>query len=62
MKSGDLVVGRQEGRNGKPITGIILYESPRTNWWDNQKHTWWYVLCEDGIIVEEVENYMDPVK
>ena len=62
MKPGDLVVGRQEGRSGTPLTGILLYESPRTNWWGDQQHRWWFVLCHDGLIVEETENYMDVVK
>ena len=62
MKPGDFVVGRQEGRPGDPLVGIVLYESPRTNWWGDDANRWWYVLCENGKVIEETENYMDVVK
>lgn len=63
MKSGDLVVGKvPDGlmrRNMPPfkpfkaVKGILLerihYKSP---------NKWWSVLCDDGLIVEETEEYI----
>ena len=59
MKPGDLVMGKQPDglvRNGllrRVVTGILLgrihTKSP---------NKWWTVLCDDGFIVEETEEYM----
>ena len=65
MKVGDLVRGEMwEGWVGpsRSMTGIIVRESPRSNSWGDEDHRWWVVLCEDGKLIEEVENYMELVK
>ena len=63
MRSGDLVVGKAPDgltRNMaifRPVTGILLkrihYKSP---------NKWWTVLCEDGLVVEETEQYMTLIR
>lgn len=42
-----------------PMLGLILQESPRSNWWGNTYTRWYYILAENGKIVEEVEKYID---
>lgn len=42
-----------------PMLGMILYESPRSNWWGDTYTRWYYILAENGKIVEEVEKYID---
>lgn len=59
MKPGDLVIGKQPDglvRSGllrRVVTGILLerihVKSP---------NKWWTVLCGDGLVVEETEEYM----
>jgi len=58
VKPGDLVVGHSDGlmRNMaafRPVKGILLerihYKSP---------NKWWRVLCDDGLVVEETEEYI----
>jgi len=63
VKPGDLVVGKAPDgltRNMatfRPVTGILLkrihYKSP---------NKWWTVLCEDGLVVEETEQYMTLIR
>jgi len=61
VKPGDLVVGKAPDglRNMSPfkpfraVKGILLerihYKSP---------NKWWSVLCDDGLVVEETEEYI----
>lgn len=36
--------------------GIILRESRRTNRWGDRVNQWWWVLMNNGEIIEEVET------
>lgn len=60
MKPGDLVVGKSpDGLTRsmaafRPVAGILL---ERVH--DNSPNKWWKVLCDDGLVVEETEQYMD---
>jgi len=63
VKPGDLVVGKvpdgltRNMATFRPVTGILLkrihYKSP---------NKWWTVLCEDGLVVEETEQYMTLIR
>jgi len=44
-----------------PMTGITLKESPRSNWWGDDYTRWYYILSENGKVVEEVKKYIDKV-
>ena len=41
--------------------GIIVRESDRTNEWGDELYRWWWVLCDDGRLVEEVEGNLELV-
>ena len=41
--------------------GVIVRESDRTNEWGGDLHRWWWVLCDDGRLVEEVEGNLELV-
>ena len=72
MKPGDLVKGkpyntRFSGAVITPMTGIInlgiiIRESNRTNYWGDTIHKWWWILTENGQMIEEVENYIENVQ
>ena len=63
MKPGDLVQGCTAwGSLLFPGTGLILKESPRTNGWGDEVYVWWYILTEEGNIVEEVASALQLVQ
>jgi len=41
--------------------GVIVRESDRSNEWGGDLHRWWWVLCDDGRLVEEVEGNLELV-
>jgi hypothetical protein len=61
VKPGDLVRNKVGGFWGVPMTGIIIRESDRSNTWGDEKHQWWTVLCEGGVVVDEVETMMEVI-
>jgi hypothetical protein len=61
VKPGDLVRGKQGSFKGTPLVGIIIKESDRSNTWGDERHQWWTVLCEGGVLVDEVETMMEVI-
>ena len=61
MKPGDLIRGKQGFWKGTPLVGIIIKESDRSNTWGDDRHQWWTVLCEGGVVVDEVETMMEVI-
>ena len=61
MRPGDLVRGKQGSFKGTPLVGIIIKESDRSNTWGDERHQWWTVLCEGGVLVDEVESLMEVI-
>jgi len=61
VKPGDLIRGKQGFWKGTPLVGIIIRESDRSNTWGDEKHQWWTVLCEGGVVVDEVETMMEVI-
>lgn len=61
MRPGDLVRGKQGSFKGTPLVGIIIKESDRSNTWGDDRHQWWTVLCEGGVLVDEVESLMEVI-
>lgn len=61
IKPGDLVKGLQNGRKGTVLTGIIIKESDRTNHWADKAYVWWWILTNEGDIIEEVEGYFEKI-
>ena len=61
IKPGDLVKGLQNGRKGTVLTGIIIKESDRTNHWADKAYFWWWILTNEGDIIEEVECYFEKI-
>ena len=61
VKPGDLVRNKVGGFWGVPMTGIIIKESDRSNTWGDERHQWWAVLCEGGVLVDEVESLMEVI-
>jgi len=61
VKPGDLIRGKQGFWKGTPLVGIIIKESDRSNTWGDEKHQWWTVLCEGGVVVDEVETMMEVI-
>ena len=61
MKPGDLVRGKNGFWKGTPLVGIIIKESDRSNTWGDDRHQWWTVLCEGGVLVDEVESLMEVI-
>ena len=61
IKPGDLVKGLQNGRKGTVLTGIIIKESDRTNHWADKAYFWWWILTNEGDIIEEVEGYFEKI-
>jgi len=41
------------------MIGVIIKESKRTNYWGDTLHRWWWILVENGQMIEEVENYIE---
>jgi hypothetical protein len=67
LKPGDLVRGiprYQKYSSGKitPMIGILLEKSGRSSVWGDEEIIWWKVLCEDGIVVEERDIYMELIR
>jgi hypothetical protein len=61
VKPGDLVRGKQGSFKGTPLVGIIIKESDRSNTWGDERHQWWTVLCEGGVLVDEIESLMEVI-
>jgi len=61
VKPGDLIRGKQGFWKGTPLVGIIIKESDRSNTWGDDRHQWWTVLCEGGVVVDEIESLMEVV-
>ena len=61
MKPGDLIRGKQGFWKGTPLVGIIIRESDRSNTWGDDRHQWWTVLCEGGVVVDEMESLMEVI-
>jgi len=70
VKPGDMVRNKVGGFWGVPMTavigtvpmtGIIIKESDRSNTWGDEHHQWWTVLCEGGVVVDEVETMMEVI-
>jgi hypothetical protein len=61
VRPGDLVRGKQGSFKGTPLVGIIIKESDRSNTWGDERHQWWTVLCEGGVLVDEVESLMEVI-
>lgn len=61
MKPGDLIRGKQGFWKGTPLVGIIIKESDRSNTWGDDRHQWWTVLCEGGVVVDEIESLMEVI-
>jgi len=61
VKPGDLVRNKVGGFWGVPMTGIIIKESDLRNTWGDEKHQWWTVMCEGGVVVDEVETMMEVI-
>lgn len=61
IKPGDLVKGLQNGRKGTVLTGIIIKESDRTNHWADKAYVWWWILTNEGNLIEEVEGYFEKI-
>jgi len=61
VKPGDLVRGKNGFWKGTPLVGIIIKESDRSNTWGDDRHQWWTVLCEGGVLVDEVESLMEVI-
>ena len=61
IKPGDLVKGLQNGRKGTVLTGIIIKESDRTNHWADKAYFWWWILTNEGNLIEEVEGYFEKI-
>jgi len=45
-----------------PMTGIIIRESSRSNWWGETYTRWYDILAENGKIVQEIERHVRLVK
>ena len=61
VKPGDLVRGKRDFWKGTPLVGIIIKESDRSNTWGDDRHQWWTVLCEGGVVVDEIESLMEVI-
>jgi len=61
VRPGDLVRGKQGFFKGTPLVGIIIKESDRSNTWGDERHQWWTVLCEGGVLVDEIESLMEVI-
>jgi hypothetical protein len=61
VRPGDLVQGKQGSFKGTPLVGIIIKESDRSNTWGDERHQWWTVLCEGGVLVDEIESLMEVI-
>ena len=61
MRPGDLVRGKQGFWKGTPLVGIIIKASDRSNTWGDERHQWWTVLCEGGVLVDEIESLMEVI-
>lgn len=53
---GDLVVGTNPPLGARAVRGILLRKLSSRKWCDR-----WVVLCEDGLLTEESEQYMLPI-
>ena len=61
IKPGDLVKGLQNGRKGTVLTGIIIKESDRTNHWADKAYFWWWILTNEGNLIEDVEGCFEKI-
>ena len=61
IKPGDLVKGLQNGRKGTVLTGIIIKESDRTNHWADKAYVWWWILTNEGNLIEDVEGCFEKI-
>lgn len=64
MKPGDFVRGflpLQGLSTLTPICGLVIKPSSRSNSWGEIDYAWWWVLTEDGALVEELENRMEII-
>lgn len=62
IKPGDLIKGLyKNGRNGAILTGIIIKESDRTNHWADKTYVWWWILTNEGDIIEDVEGCFEKI-
>ena len=61
IKPGDIVKGLQNGRKGTVLTGIIIKESDRTNHWTDKTYVWWWILTNEGDIIEDVEGCFEKI-
>ena len=61
VRPGDLVRGKQGFFKGTPLVGIIIKESDRSNTWGDERHQWWTILCEGGVLVDEVEELLEVI-
>lgn len=62
IKPGDLIKGLYKtGHNGAILTGIIIKESDRTNHWADETYVWWWILTNEGDIIEDVEGCFEKI-
>ena len=62
IKPGDLVKGMYKtGRNGGILTGIIIKESDRTNHSGDGIYVWWWILTNEGNLIEDVEGCFEKI-
>ena len=61
IKPGDLVKGLQNGRKDTVLTGIIIKESDRTNHWADKAYVWWWILTNEGNLIEDVEGCFEKI-
>lgn len=65
INPGDLVKGLYKtGRNGIVLTGIIIKESERTvrtNHSADKTYVWWWVLTNEGELIEDVEGCFEKI-
>jgi len=64
MKPGDFVREKLPlvaSNSMRPLCGLIIRPSSRSNTWDEIDYAWWWVLTEDGTLVEELENRLELI-
>lgn len=61
IKPCDLVKGLYNGRKGTVLTGIIIKESDRTNHWADKAYFWWWILTNEGNLIEDVEGRFEKI-
>lgn len=58
VKPGDLVSVFPNG----PDFGIIVHKSDKTNTMGRRTFAWWWILLSDGVLIEEIEDYLYEIK